>query len=67
MAAKIRQTPNFYRGHMHPLKLSTIDTFSIDEKKPQNVQNSFMTIVETPVVAILFFKIRPNIFQGKLL
>ena len=28
---------------------------------PQIVQNSFMTIVETPELAILFFKIRPNI------
>ena len=33
---------------------------SIDEKKPQNVQNSFMTIEEMPVVVILFFKMRPT-------
>ena len=52
-----------FRGHIFLIKDVNQKEIqlSIDEKRPQNVQNHLLTIEETPVAAILLFKIRPKI------
>ena len=35
-------------------------------KKPQNVEDFWVTIEKIPVAAILFLKMRPKIFVGNL-
>ena len=55
-----------YRGHTF-IKMLIIKRFSFPlMRKRLNVQNSLMAVEETPVAAILFFKMRQKIFLCKL-